>query len=88
MRKHRAAIMGDTVASSASSAFGAATSMAGNEYAKATDSASLALQDAFNLAVDTWSESRLKAYLDARGIVSAFLYLAEPFRSNFYGSTP
>merc|ERR1711964_149817 len=46
---------------SAASAFGAATTRAGNEYAKASD-------DAFNNAVDTWSESRLKAFLDARGV--------------------
>jgi hypothetical protein len=68
VRKNRAAIMGDTVASSASSAFGAATSNAQNQYAKATDSASLAAQDAFGQASNAWSESRLKSYLDARGI--------------------
>lgn len=67
-RKHRASFSGDTVASSASSAFGAATTAAGNEYAKATEDAQLKAQDAFNSVVDTWSESRLKAYLDARGI--------------------
>jgi hypothetical protein len=54
--------------SSAASAYGAATSGAGNQYAKATDSASMMAQDAFNQAVDTWSESRLKGYLDARGV--------------------
>jgi Putative nuclear envelope organisation protein len=53
---------------SAASAFGAATSNAGNEYAKATDDATLATDDAFNKAVDTWSSSRLKAYLDSRGV--------------------
>lgn len=68
VRKHRAEILGDTVAASASSAYGAATSNAQNQYAQATDSASLAAQDAFNSAVDTWSDSRLKAYLDARGV--------------------
>lgn len=68
VRKNRAAILGDTVASSASSAFGAATSNVQSQYAKATDSASLAAQDAFNQAVNTWSESRLKSYLDARGV--------------------
>ncbi|KFA63910.1 hypothetical protein S40285_03785 [Stachybotrys chlorohalonatus IBT 40285] len=68
VRKHRAEILGDNVASSASSAYGAATSNAQNQYAKASDSASLAAQDAFNQATDTWSESRLKAYLDARGV--------------------
>ncbi|KAJ4174504.1 hypothetical protein NW754_004923 [Fusarium falciforme] len=68
VRKHRADILGDNIAGSASSAFGAATSNAQNQYAKATDSASLAAQDAFNKAVGTWSDSRLKAYLDARGV--------------------
>ncbi|KAI0850631.1 hypothetical protein F5Y00DRAFT_232823 [Daldinia vernicosa] len=68
VRKHRAAILGDNVSASASSAFGAATSKAGNQYAKATNDASLAAQDAFNKAVDYWSASRLKAYLDARGV--------------------
>ncbi|KAI0380652.1 hypothetical protein F5Y04DRAFT_95820 [Hypomontagnella monticulosa] len=68
VRKNRAEILGDNVSASAASAFGAATSKAGNQYAKATNDASLAAQDAFNTVVDTWSESRLKAYLDARGV--------------------
>ncbi|KAI1075551.1 hypothetical protein F5B20DRAFT_573370 [Whalleya microplaca] len=68
VRKNRAELLGDTVTGSAASAFGAATSKAGNEYAKASNDVSLAAQEAFNEAVDTWSESRLKAYLDARGV--------------------
>ncbi|KAK9419872.1 putative Meiotic sister chromatid recombination protein 1 [Seiridium unicorne] len=68
VRKHRAQILGDSYSASAASAFGAATSNANNQYAKATDSASLAAQEAFNSATGTWSESRLKAYLDARGV--------------------
>jgi len=78
-RKHRAAFTGDTAAQSAKSvaskasssggsAFGAATSNAKNAGAKATDDAQLKAEDAFNSAVGTWSESRLKAYLDARGV--------------------
>lgn len=43
---------------SAQSAFGAATSKAGNQYAKATDNAQLQAEDAFNSAVGTWSEVR------------------------------
>lgn len=54
--------------SSASSVYGAATTKAGNEYAKATDDASAKAEDTFNSAVSTWSDSRLKAFLDARGI--------------------
>ncbi|RFU74324.1 stress response ish1 [Trichoderma arundinaceum] len=68
VRKHRADILGDTVGASAKAAFGAATSNVQDQYARATDSASLAAQEAFNQAVDKWSESRLKSYLDARGI--------------------
>ncbi|KAI1130500.1 hypothetical protein F5Y10DRAFT_235802 [Nemania abortiva] len=68
VRKHRAQLLGDTLSDSAARAFGAATSKAGNQYAKATNDASLAAQEAFNEVVDTWSDSRLKAYLDARGI--------------------
>lgn len=68
VRKNRAEILGDNVASKASKGFGAATTNAQNQFAKATDSASLAAQDAFNQAVYLWSDSRLKAYLDARGI--------------------
>jgi hypothetical protein len=78
-RKHRASFLGDTVSASAksaaskasasgASAYGAATSSAGNQYAKASDDAQLKAQSAFNSAVDTWSDSRLKAYLDARGV--------------------
>ncbi|TLS30835.1 hypothetical protein PpBr36_03537 [Pyricularia pennisetigena] len=68
VRKHRADILGDNISGSAASAYGAATSKAGNTYASATDSASLAAQEAFDKSVNTWSESRLKAYLDARGV--------------------
>jgi len=67
-RKHRSALTGDNVASSASSAFGAATSKAGNQYSQATDGASSMAGDAFDQATGTWSESRLKAFLDARGV--------------------
>jgi len=78
-RKHRAQLTGDNVSYSAksaaskasasgASAYGAATSSAGNLYTKATDDASLKADDLFNSAIGTWSESRLKAYLDARGV--------------------
>ena len=67
-RKHRNSLTGDNVASSASSMFGAATTKAGNQFAQATDDASLKSEDAFNSAVGTWSDSRLKAFLDARGV--------------------
>lgn len=70
VRKHRADFLAsvDSASGSAASAYGAATSKAGNDFAKATDSASLAAQDAFNNIIDSWSDTRLKAYLDARGV--------------------
>ena len=68
VRKHRAQILDENVTGQASKAFGAATSKAANEYARASDDASLAAQDAFDSALKTWSQSRLKAYLDARGV--------------------
>ncbi|CAK7217284.1 hypothetical protein SCUCBS95973_003095 [Sporothrix curviconia] len=68
IRRQRAQVMDDTVAARV----GAATSKAGNEFTKATDAASKAAseaaQAAFAKSADTWSESRLKAFLDARGI--------------------
>jgi len=78
-RKHRAQLTGDNVSYSAKgaaskgsasepSAFGAATTAAGNQYAKATDNAQLEVDDAFNSAAASWSDSRLKAYLDSRGV--------------------
>lgn len=68
VRKHRADFLQDNVSGKLGNAYGAATSSAGNEFAKATGQASLAYQEAFNEAVGTWTESRLKAYLDARGV--------------------
>ncbi|KAF7860684.1 hypothetical protein EAF04_008202 [Stromatinia cepivora] len=78
-RKHKAQLLGDTASASAksfankasssgASAFGAATSSAGNQYAKATDDAQLKSEDAFNAAIQSWGDSRLKAFLDARGV--------------------
>jgi hypothetical protein len=69
-RKHRADLEGkaSSASGSAASALGAATSSAGNEFAKATDDASLMTDEVFDKAIGTWSESRLKAYLDSRGV--------------------
>lgn len=69
-RKHRASLLAGAASgtSSATSAYGAATSSAGNQFAKASDDAQLKAEDAFNEAVGFWSNSRLKAYLDSRGI--------------------
>lgn len=67
-RKHRASLLNEGVSASAASAFGAATSKAGNQFAKATDNAALMADHAFESAIATWSDSRLKAYLDSRGV--------------------
>ncbi|KAL2173798.1 uncharacterized protein P884DRAFT_250980 [Thermothelomyces heterothallicus CBS 202.75] len=68
VRKHRAEILGDTVSGTAASAFGAATSNVGSAASKATDATYQAAQDAFDKAIEAWSDSRLKGYLDARGV--------------------
>jgi hypothetical protein len=67
-RKNRAYLTGEGVSASAASAFGAATSKAGNAYSQSTDSASETADQAFENAIGTWSESRLKAFLDSRGV--------------------
>lgn len=64
IRKRRAEALDDTVAAKV----GAATSKAGNQFAKATDSVAEAANAAFSSSIDSWSESRLKAFLDARGV--------------------
>jgi hypothetical protein len=66
-RKHRASLTGDNVvdsaysgaskaSSSGASAYGAATSSAGNQWAKATDDAQLKAEDLFNKAIGSWSD--------------------------------
>ncbi|KAG7001983.1 2-hydroxyacid dehydrogenase UNK4.10 [Physcia stellaris] len=67
-KKNRNALTDGGAASSVSSAYGAATSAAGNQYAKASDDLSLKSESTFDQAVGTWSDSRLKAFLDARGV--------------------
>ncbi|KAK5102578.1 hypothetical protein LTR70_000436 [Exophiala xenobiotica] len=70
-RKNAAKFSGNeqsSVSASGASAYGAATSSAANQYAKATDDASMKANDAFNGAIGSWSDSRLKSYLDSRGV--------------------
>ncbi|OJJ85677.1 double-strand break repair enhancer MSC1 [Aspergillus glaucus CBS 516.65] len=69
-RKNRASLLSQasTASASASRLVGAGTTKAGNDYAQATDDAQSKVQEAFDAAVQNWSNSRLKAYLDARGI--------------------
>jgi hypothetical protein len=67
-RKNRASLTGDNVSGSAASAFGAATSSAGNILSQASDAGSETADQGFEKAIGTWSESRLKAFLDSRGV--------------------
>lgn len=67
-RKNRAYLTGEGVSASAASAFGAATSKAGNAFAQSTDTASETADEGFEKAIGTWSESRLKGFLDSRGV--------------------
>ncbi|KAJ5104052.1 hypothetical protein N7532_004581 [Penicillium argentinense] len=69
-RKHRSYLLDQASSASAAAAdtIGAATTKAGNEYARATDDAKLKAEDEFNAAIKLWSDSRLKAFLDARSI--------------------
>jgi len=71
-RKHKASLTGDTFSASVTSAYGAATSKVGEQFTGATDAAYNTASDAYHSAADyamsTWSDSRLKAYLDSRGV--------------------
>lgn len=81
-RKHRASLVSPLAGASATAfsmaalygaststgLYGAATSNAGNEYVRATDQAKLKAVEGFDTAVASWSDSRLKAFLDARGV--------------------
>lgn len=67
-RKHKSSLTGEDLSASGASAFGAATSKAGNAASQATDTVKGTAEDAFNAAISSWSDSRLKAYLDSRGV--------------------
>ncbi|EOD49907.1 putative stress-responsive protein ish1 protein [Neofusicoccum parvum UCRNP2] len=77
-RKHRAKLTGDNAKHSVTSAYGAATSRAGNQYAQATDDASLKANQAYGAAgyyID-WIKSKLglaasDAYASANSAASA-----------------
>ncbi|KAK5071997.1 hypothetical protein LTS08_000903 [Lithohypha guttulata] len=70
-RKNAAKFSGNeqsSLSASGASAYGAATSSAGNQYAKATDATQQKGEEAFDAALSSWSDSRIKAYLDSRGV--------------------
>lgn len=68
VRRNKAYYTGDTVSASASSAYDSATSYGGEKMAQATDAASGYKNDAFSTLINQWSDSRLKEYLDSRGV--------------------
>lgn len=67
-RRNKAYYTGDTVSGSADSAYKAATSFGGQKAAQVTDTAAEYKQDAFDSVINQWSDSRLKEYLDSRGV--------------------
>lgn len=69
-RKHRYNLsqQASSASDAAHDAFGAATTKAGNQYARATDDAKRKAEDGFEAALKGWSDSRLKAFLDARSV--------------------
>ena len=67
-RKHRDLLTAEGISASAASAFGAATSNAGNAYAQSTQAATDTVNQGFEKAIGTWSDTRLKAFLDERGV--------------------
>ncbi|RPA85343.1 meiotic sister chromatid recombination protein ish1 [Ascobolus immersus RN42] len=56
------------VSASAASAYGSATSVVGENAAGATDTVKEYGSAAFETAIGAWSNSRLKAFLDSRGV--------------------
>ena len=72
LRKHSHKLTADPIDKKISktlmSAYGAATSNAGNLYAQATDAAAQKRDEAFAAAVASWSDSDIKAFLDRHGV--------------------
>jgi len=68
VRRNKAYYTGDTVSGSAASVYGYATSAGGQKVSEVTGAASDYAQTTFDKVVESWSDSRLKAYLDSRGV--------------------
>lgn len=67
-RRNKAYLSDDTISASMSAYYQSATNTAASAYTKATDTISEVTNDAFDKAVEAWSDTRLKAYLDSRGV--------------------
>jgi hypothetical protein len=70
-RKHSAKLSGDNVSASAASAYGAATSSAGNQYAQATDDAALKAGSAQNIVYSYLDWIKQQICLGSSSITSA-----------------
>lgn len=68
VRRNKAHYMGDTISGSAASAYSSATSVCGDKVSQATDGASGCVRSAFDEVIEQWSNTRLKSYLDSRGV--------------------
>ena len=67
-RRNKAYLSDDTINASISAYYNFATNTAVSAYSKATDTISEVTQDVFDKAIEVWSDTRLKAYLDSRGV--------------------
>jgi len=67
-RENKAKLTGDTFSASVTSYYGAATSSANNWITQATQAAIDTGSKIADSALETWSDTRLKAFLDARGV--------------------
>jgi hypothetical protein len=83
LRKNAAKLTGDNLSASAASAYGAATSMAGNQYAKATDDAALKAGDYYGSASSYGNHYYTEALI-ALGFRQAPLSTASASASSMY----
>lgn len=67
-RKNQAKLTGDTFSASVTSMYGAATASVASAYSTATSAVVDTAGTVADKLMATWSDSRLKAFLDARGV--------------------
>jgi len=67
-RRNKAKLTGDTYSASVTSMYGAATSSVASAYSTATDYVVDVANSVADKSMEAWSDSRLKAFLDARGV--------------------
>lgn len=67
-RRNKAYLSDDIISASMSAYYNSATSTAASAYSGTTDTITGITQDVFDKAIETWSDTRLKAYLDSRGV--------------------